>query len=576
MFMKKEIALFLALVTLVSAAFTGCKQNAAVSETGQTSKSESESKTIVKSKEPITFTAITSYSVGGTKWGQDPISKKITEETGVTLELKYTVGDFNEKLGLLISSGEYPDMFLSVDNYQLQDLVEANVALPLDEYLATGGENIKAAFGDKIGAMKNENDGKTYGFNKDFGDIPPKKDWYVQVQYPVLEEAGFPKINTLDELADLLEAYKNKHKKYNNLDLIGILSPAGGVNADAIRHGINNVAMRTAGFQDDGEFYIDPKTYQATYAIRTPQTKAYLEWLNRMYLRGLFALDSFALDHPGVMSEVAKGNVLCVTEPGWALDETEKALRTVNKTPELCYAKIPIYINKEAAANSQVTNYDSLGTWKSIITSKCADPKRAFEFFDTMWSEKMQVLSWWGVEGDLYTIKDDKRVLKPETITSQQNDANFRQNTGVLLYDYWSMGSLVKDSTGQLIRPYLTTETIAQGYTEQDKKVLTAYKPTAITWADLWPDPKLSPWGFAWKLSLPKGDGADAQTRIKAEINSKYMLKMVQAKNPGEFDGIWNEFVTKCLEAGIEIREKEVTEAVRKRMKLWYNITVSD
>lgn len=575
--MKKGIAIILALSTLLASTITGCNSaTKSPSSNVQSQDSKAQSTVESKSKEPITFTALTSYSVGGTKWGQDAISKKITEETGVTLDLKYTVGDFNEKLGLLISSGEYPDMFLSVDNYQLQDLIEANAAVALDEYLATGGENIKAAFGDKIGAMKNEIDGKTYGFNKDFGDIPPKKDWYVQIQYPVLEEAGFPKISTLDEMADLIEAYKNKHKTYNKLDLIGILSPAGGVNADTIRHGINNVAMRTAGFQDDGEFYIDPKTYKATYAIRTEYTKKYLQWLNKVYKRGLFALDSFALDHPGVVGEVAKGNVLCVTEPWWALDETEKAIRTVNKTPELCYAKIPIYIDKEAEKRSEVTNYDSLGSWKSIITTKCKDPKRAFEFFDTMWSEKMQILSWWGVEGDLYTVKDGKRILKPETITAQQNDANFRQKTGVLLYDYWSKGSLVKDATDQYIRPYVTNETIALGYTEADKKVLKAYSPTAVTWADLWPTPKLSKWGFSWKISLPKGDGADAQTRIKAEINSKYMLKMVQAGNAAEFDSIWNEFVGKCLDAGIEKREKEVTDAIRKRMKLWYNITVTD
>ncbi len=570
--MKKIIALLLALATLVSAVLTGCSTNPTSTNSG-TIKSETSSDKASKVKDttPITFTALTSYSVGGTKWGQDAISKKITEKTGVTLNLKYTVGDFNENLGLLISSGEYPDMILSVDTYQLQDLIEANAALPLDEYIKTGGENIKTAFADKLGTMKNEIDGLTYGFNKDFGDIPPTKDYYVQIQYNVLAEFGYPKINTLDEMADLLEKYKAKYKKYNGLDLVGILSPAGGVNADAIRHGINNVAMRTAGFQDDGEFYIDPVTHEATYAIRRPETKTYLQWLNKMYKRGIFSLDSFALDHPGVMSEVAKGNVLCVTEPWWALDETEKAIRTVNKTPERCYAKIPIYISKEAAAKSEVANYDSLGTWKSIITTNCKNPQRAFDFFDTMWSEEMQVLSWWGVEGDLYTVANGKRTLKPSTITSQQNDANFRQKTGVLLYDYWSKGSLVKDSTGQLIRPYRTPETIAAGYTAEDLKVLHAYDPKAITWADLWPAPKLSPWGFAWKLSLPKGDGADAQTRIKAEINSKYMLKMVQAKNDGEFNTIWDEFVKKCIEAGIEKREKEVTDAIKKRMKLWYN-----
>lgn len=521
----------------------------------------------VKTLKPITFTALTTYTVGGTAWGKDPISKKITQKTGVTLNLEYTVGDFNEKLSLLLASGDYPDIILSVDNYQLQDMIDANAAIPLDGYLKTGGANIKKAFGDKLGAMKNETDGKIYGFNKEFGAIPPKRDCYIQIQYPVLKEFGYPKINTLDELGDLIEKYIKKYKTYNGMDLIGILSPAGG---DALRHGINNTAMRASGFQDDGEFIIDPINYNATYAMRTPQTKAYLKWLNKMANKKLFAMDSFSLDHPGVVAEVAKGNVLCVTEPWWALDETEKAIRTINQTPERCYAKIPIYINKEAAKNSQVSNYDSLGTWKSVITNKCKDPQRAFTFFDTMWSEEMQTLCWWGVEGDLYTVKNGKRVLKPETLKAQQNDANFRTKTGVLLYDYWSKGSLVKDSTGQYLNPYMTTETIASAYTKQDIEVIKAYDKKAVTWADLWPVPQLSKWGFAWKLSLPKSDGADAQTEIKQSIAGKYMYKMVQSKTDAMFEDNWKQFVSECLKAGIQKREKEVTDAIKKRMKLWY------
>jgi|GEM_PF-2750401 len=517
----------------------------------------------------IVFTAITTYTIGGTEWGQDPVSRKITEETGVELELEYTTGDFNEKLGALLAAGDYPEIILSVDNYQLADLIDAGALLPFNDYLDNGGgENIKAVFGDKLGAMRHPDDGNYYGFNKEFGKIPETPDCYVQVMYPVLEEFGYPEIKDLYELGDYLEQYIEKYQTYNDLPLIGIMSPAGG---DSLRHGINNTALRTAGFQDDGEFYIDPETYEATYGVTHEATKEYLKWVNDMYHRGLFTMDSFNLDHNMVEQEVLKGNVLCITSPVWAVDDTERTIRSVNGTPERTYAKIPIYISEEAKTNSQVTNYDSLGTWKSVITSNCHNPEAAFEFFDTMWSEEMQILANWGIEGQQYTEDENGvRTLTDEAINAYRNDANFRTESGASLYNYWSVGTLVKDSTGQYVNPFLTPETIAESYTDEDREVIAAYDEDAMVWKDLWPEAKLSYWGFAWKLILPRGDGKKAQTKVKEEIAPMYMLKMVQAETDDEFNALWDEFIDKCEKAGIRQREDEVTAAIKQRIADWY------
>lgn len=558
--------LLLAAVAVLSLSLAGCNNNAGEKQTDV--KNDLTDGLMEEENGPITFTALTTYVIGGTAWGEDPISRAITEKTNVTLDLEYPTGDFNEKLGALLAAGDYPDLLLSIDNYQLSDLIDANAVYALDEFLVDGGENIKKVFGDKLGAMRMEADNKIYGFNKEFGEIPENRDWYIQIQYPLLKEFGYPKIKTLSELGDLLEEYINKHKTYNGNPLVGVLSPLAN---NTLRHGINNTAMRTAGFQDDGEFYIDPETYEATYCLLKEEIKIYMKWLNDMYKRGLFSLDSFTLDHGGVQSEVAKGHVLCVTSPDWAIGNAEKALRTINKTPERCYAKIPVYISEEAAKNSQVSNYDSMGTWKSVITKNCKNPKRAFEFFDMMWSEEMQILCNWGVKGDTYTIDENgKRILNPEAIKARRNDQEFRIKTGIDLYNYWSVGTLMKDSTGQYIIPWKTPEILSQSYTDEDREVLHKYNPNAKVWADLWPDPKLSPWGFVWKITLPRGDGRKAQTKVMQEISPKYMLRLVKAKHEDEFNVIWDEYVQKCKDAGIEKREAEVTAAVKKRMQLWY------
>ncbi|PAE14500.1 hypothetical protein CHH91_19140, partial [Virgibacillus sp. 7505] len=48
-----------------------------------------------------------------------------------------------------------------------------------------------------------------------------------------------------------------------------------------------NPAFYATGAPDDGEFYIDPDTYEATMHYRRAEEKEYFRWLNHMNDSGL-------------------------------------------------------------------------------------------------------------------------------------------------------------------------------------------------------------------------------------------------------------------------------------------------
>lgn len=519
--------------------------------------------------EPITFTAFSTFSSNYGPWGEDPISQEITRRTGVTLEIEYNVGDsFVEKMGMMLAAGDYPDLFLSVDNTHISTMVQADALLDLSEFLENGGDNIKAVMGEQIGAMRSEADGKLYGFNRDYGAIPAEPLVAFQVSYALLEEFDYPQIDTLDQLADYVRQYIEKYPEYNGLKTIGFMTVGAGWTFNI---GFNNSALVAAGFQDDGNYYINPETKEAMIGIRTPQAKEYFKWLNGVAQEGLFSLDSFSLDNAALETELSKGNVLVAIAPQWMMNGAENNLRNVSQTPERAYAKLPIYISEDAKANSHVSYYDPFGSWKTVITDNCSDPQRAFDFFDTMWSEEMQILAYWGIEGQHYDIVDGQRVLKPEIIEQQRTDPDFVKNTGLGMYNYWTQGDLVKDSTGQYIRPFTNPEYVAANYDDATKNVISQYDPDALVWMDLFPEPQVSSYGFAWKMILPAdSDGALAETKVNDELRAKYVYDMVMATSDEEYDAIWDTFVQKCLEAGIELREAEVTEALETRIGLWY------
>lgn len=584
--MKRIISFILCLSIMlgVSSTFVGCKK----SRWG---------------KDITVLTAISTYKIPGTQWGDDPVSRAITEKTKIALDIEYTVGDFDEKLGGMIMAESYPDLILSIDNYQLRDLVNGGAVLDWDNFLANGGENVKNTFGSLLPSME-YTDGKIYGVNKDFGEVPSIRDWYVQIQYPVLKALNYPEINTLDDVSRILKQYLALPENAANKSLIPLLVPAGG---DTIRHGISNAAMRTAGFQDDGEFVVDASDLEdikVKYALTTDGAKDYLKWLNKANADKLLSMDSFNMtSHNMVVEKVAQGNVLCVIEPDWALKETEAALRSdISGMPDKCYAKIPVYSSEAARQSSQVSNYDSLGTWKSVITKNCKNPDKAFEFFNYMWSEEAQTMAWWGIEGENYDMVDGKRVLKEKTLTDYQTDGDFRIKTGISLYNYWSCGAMVKDSSGQFINPFLTPAAIAKSYTPQDKamlkeyynilrnkqiasseeKTLPEYDAAKAVWADLWPTPKKSPWGFAWKITLPRIKGAAvqpsrAQVKLKDEINLVAFQDMITS-NVSLFDTKWNAYVNTCysdtlvntLTGGIRPLEQQYETAIAERLLKWY------
>lgn len=516
--------------------------------------------------EPITFTAFTGNEPAFVPiWGEDPVSAKITELTGVTLDIEYSVGNAAEKLGIMLASADYPDMLLSMNNATVAQYADAGALFTFDEYLAAGGgTSIKTVFGDMIGANKSEVDGKTYGFARQFNATPIDPPVNMQVQAAMLKALNYPKISTLDELTEVMKQYKAMAP---DEDLVGLLSAGSGW---VFNINYNNAALRTAGFQDDGNFYIDPATKEATLGILTPEAKTYFSWLNRLNREGLFDLDGFSLDQNAANEKLATGRVMAVSSPNWFIGAAQASLLEEGKEDRR-FVPLPLFVDKAAEENSRTHYYDPNGSWKSLITTNCADPERAMAFFDTMWSEDMQILCNWGVEGINYDVKDGARVIRPADRLAYAADPTYAISTGVGLYNYWSVGDLVKDSSGQFILPFTTPETLTANYTQTDREVLAAYKPDASSYLDLFPTPQKSEWGFAWKLTLPSdSEGAIAESKVNNEIRESAIFQMVTAKDDAAFEQAYQTFVADCEKAGIEKREQEITAALKTRMELWY------
>lgn len=514
-----------------------------------------------ESLSPVTFTALYTYNSYEQEWGEQLISQEITKKTGVTLDLWRLPGSQTEALSVLLSSNNFPELLLSVDNSVVASYADAGKLVALDGYIDEYGDNITEIFGDDINKMRYAGDGNIYGFNRAYQEVLSYSNALFNVQYALLEEYNYPEINTLDELAVLIADYKQKYPEINGSETIGLSawSQSYGMNVSIV-----NPALQAGGYQNDGIFVVS-NDLDVTYGLKTDEAHDYFKWLNGLYRDGLLDEDSVIQGRITFKDKITSGRVLVTTTPYWDLKEMEVELRE-NGMADRCYAPLPLTLTEDTV--SQISNYDPIGTWKSLITINCKDPERAFKFFDEMWSYDMQILCNWGIEGVHYDVIDSKRVLKDEIYDLSINDPEWKEHTEIQAYNFWCMGENAKDDTGQYINPLGNREDIINSNDEESKKALSAYG--IETWKDLCPEPKESEWGFAWTLVLTNNtEGAISETKVQEEIRRKYLPRIILAESDEEFENRWSEFMTEIYSSGIDMRENEIEELLQERVDSW-------
>ena len=85
-----------------------------------------------KPKEPITFTMFQA-DPGEPPPEDNKIIKRIREMTGVTVEIEYLVGDMEQKVGIMIAGGDYPDLI--GPGQARGQFLNAGAFVALDDYL---------------------------------------------------------------------------------------------------------------------------------------------------------------------------------------------------------------------------------------------------------------------------------------------------------------------------------------------------------------------------------------------------------------------------------------------------------
>jgi ABC-type sugar transport system, periplasmic component len=515
---------------------------------------------------PITFSFFGADASPNWNNMQDEIGKVITEKTGVTINAEYDIasGGGENKIALMAASGQYPDIIFAKG--ELGKLVDAGAIIDLTDLIDKYAPNLKKLIGENTNRLKYSLDDQSIysiptngGVDQQYFDATGG----FEVQLRVLEELGYPEIKTVQDFENVLKEYVAKHPTTDGQPTIPLL-----LNADDWKSMITvtNPAFIATGAPDDGEYYVDPTTYEAKLHYKRPEEREYFKWLNHMYNEGLLDKDTFVQKDDQYQAKIASGRVLGLISQEWEYGNAENALKAAGKH-EYTYGHFPVTLNDQYQDHELVSaGIDFSGI---SITTANKDPIRTIKFLDWLASDEGQVLLNWGIEGVHYNVENGKRVIPADVLDKKVNDnSNFMKTTGIGLYTTFSMhyGDGVQDSTGN----YYTTnfpDQIIASYSDAEKAALKGYNAT--TWKDLWPsDLPVKEWGALYNMQAPTDGDYQVIYQKTQDIIRKSIPKAILAK-PEEFDKTYDQFLADLDKAGAEKMESIYTGLVKNRVKLF-------
>lgn len=342
------------------------------------------------------------------------VQKEIENRTGVHIEWDTYSSDVETVLQTKLASLEgLPDMVeippfdsnVGVDTYSSN-----GVLIPLNDLIKEYAPNIQALFNKypALEAMCTSSDGNIYALAGWWGDINDYVPDYLYIRQDWLDNLGLEMPETVDELYDVLVAFKEQDANGNG-------NPDDEIPM-ATKNGIKQLYYLMTGFgYDTNSLWYTDDNGEVHYAAVEDQYKDMLAFLNKCYSEGLISDD---LDGTLLTQNITEDKVGIVChDPADNMASSDDLALTSN--PECDYEFMPVL---QANENGTARMTKRGLTWHYYgITSACENPETAIQWIDYVYaSEDGLMLYNYGIEGMSYEYDADGNIQFTDLITNNE------------------------------------------------------------------------------------------------------------------------------------------------------------
>ena len=397
---------------------TGCARGSATSQETADPSTDADMPAWQKyAKEPIEFDWYINYSWFTTGWGENVVSRKITEETGVSLNFITPSGNESEKLNALIAADSLPDFVtLGWWESQVDEMINADKVYALNELADEYDAYFYQVSDADVVNWYTREDGNIYGYPN--SSFTPKdleehdnigSNQTFMVRKDIYEAIGSPDMTTPEGFQAAVEKAYEMFPIVDGEPLIPVgahvFNEQGNVSFD--QYLMNFLAVP---FEENGEIY-------DRYS-----NEDYITWLKmfrRLGEEGLLTDDIFIDQRTQMEEKLAKGRYFCMIYQHTDMAAQQKELYA--SYPERIY--LAVDGPKNAAGDDHTLTTTGINGWTvTLISKNCAHPERAIAFMDYMLSEQGQLRITLGVEGETFDYVDGKPVIREEVNTLLSTD----------------------------------------------------------------------------------------------------------------------------------------------------------
>jgi len=514
--------------------------------------------------DPITYTFFV-RDPGVAPADDNPVIRRITELTGVTVKFEFLAGDLDQKLGVMIAGGDYPDIiFAGNAGTKLRD---AGALIPLEDEIPQY-PNLNAMYGQVLKYLTQADghvyDMELYGpFQNDVTEESPAFECALGffIQKAVLEEAGYPQIRTVDDYFEIIEDYKEKYPEIDGVKTIGFEILADGWRNWALLNPVQNLL----GAGNDGAIFVDQDTFETSFFQTGDDAHEFYLKLNEEYRKGIIEAETFTQNYDQYISKITTGAVLGFYDQNWNFQSAQDLLKADGKY-ERTYVSVPVTNPGVRDGYLEKSNGIPSGTNGVGITVNCKDPDRLLKFFDWLCQREVQDYLQWGEEGkDWNYTEDGGKVLTDERRAIVRDTVRKRDETGFILWNYCPKWQGTYTSDGMPCGAEDSPDEYLASQSDYDKRFLEGYgiKYPAEMFSELILRPAYYP---VWALPLEDGSPAAVANARITDVTMKFYPRLILAKDEAEYESIWSDFLKEFNAIDLDSFQTEIDRQIAEKM----------
>lgn len=353
--------------------------------------------------ENVNLSWYVNFSWFTTDWGNNMVSKAITEKTGCDIEFVTPTGDPNEKLDSMIASDTLPDIItLGWWEPEISQMINDKKVYALDTLADKYEKYFYEVVNDEVVNWHKSEDGHLYRYPNSacspsdyekYGTLASNETFLVRKD--IYQAIGEPDMTTPEGFVKAVEKAAEMFPTIDGKEMI----PVGCTEFNEIGcDSFDNYLF---------DFLAVPYVDKKGNIIDRIKNKDYVQWLkayNKLGREGLLK-DEIFIDSRTQMSEkINNGQYFCMIYQYTDMADQEKNL----------YANNPdsIYIAVDGPKNSNGDDYTLPGTsvngWTvTLISKNCENPDKAIKLLTYLLSEEGQKMTWLGVEGKTWDYNEE-------------------------------------------------------------------------------------------------------------------------------------------------------------------------